>query len=278
MAQSFSFKLLTFFFFEGLSTDKGHGGVQTLATNGLKRLLRFVHSLIDRAQSVGAATQSATSGIPIHQPAGWPPPKVLLIWLFSFSTGWLGVRTESFFVPLSGQLKSSPCSFLPMSTIDWLAWSRKLVIGHRQGIPCSSSNKVYFYNLAGMQRMRSMIWTDPGAIALKEEKEDQIGLEGTPIAGKYTGTGDPLQIRESNSLLCHCADLFLNTVHIISTLMLHSSPSWRSILVFSRAYSLQTIQALLLGVLSVNLPKYSLSSKPYTMHSMKLLNEGRYSR
>jgi hypothetical protein len=106
------------FLFEGLSADEGYGGAQTLATNSLKWLSRFVHSLIDRAQSVGAATQSATSGIPIHQPAGWPPKKVLLIWLFSFTTGWLGIRTESFFVPLSGQLKSSPRSFLPMSTID----------------------------------------------------------------------------------------------------------------------------------------------------------------
>lgn len=54
----------------GGSTEYGqgsdeHGGARTLASSGLKWLLRFVNSLVDGAPSVGAAVKSAKTGIPI---------------------------------------------------------------------------------------------------------------------------------------------------------------------------------------------------------------------
>jgi hypothetical protein len=47
------------------SGDEGHGGARSLSESGLKWLLRFVYALVDGAPSVGAATRSATLGIPI---------------------------------------------------------------------------------------------------------------------------------------------------------------------------------------------------------------------
>ena len=42
--------------------DDGHGGARSLASSGLKWLLRFVSALVDDAPSVGGAMKSATSG------------------------------------------------------------------------------------------------------------------------------------------------------------------------------------------------------------------------
>jgi hypothetical protein len=47
-------------------SDDDHGGARSLATSGLKWLLRFVNALVDGASSVGAATKSATTGVPIR--------------------------------------------------------------------------------------------------------------------------------------------------------------------------------------------------------------------
>jgi hypothetical protein len=44
--------------------DEGHGGARTLASSGLKWLLRFVNALADGAPSVGGAAKSASSGVP----------------------------------------------------------------------------------------------------------------------------------------------------------------------------------------------------------------------
>jgi Putative zinc finger in N-recognin (UBR box) len=46
--------------------DDGHGGARSLASSGLKWLLRFVNALVDGAPSVGAATKSATTGVPLR--------------------------------------------------------------------------------------------------------------------------------------------------------------------------------------------------------------------
>lgn len=56
----------------GDGADDGHGGARALATSGLKWLLRFVNSLVDGAPSVGAATKSATSGVPLLPPSATP--------------------------------------------------------------------------------------------------------------------------------------------------------------------------------------------------------------
>jgi len=45
--------------------DEGHGGARSLASSGLKWLLRFVNALVDGATSVGAAAKSATTGVPV---------------------------------------------------------------------------------------------------------------------------------------------------------------------------------------------------------------------
>ncbi|KAL7473331.1 hypothetical protein ACHAXS_013787 [Conticribra weissflogii] len=47
------------------SANDDHGGARTLSADGLKWLLRFVNALIDGAESVDAARQSATTGIRI---------------------------------------------------------------------------------------------------------------------------------------------------------------------------------------------------------------------
>lgn len=44
----------------------GHGGARSLASSGLRWLLRFVNALVDGASSVGAAVKSATTGIPLR--------------------------------------------------------------------------------------------------------------------------------------------------------------------------------------------------------------------
>ena len=49
--------------------EDGHGGARSLASNGLKWILRFITALVDGAQSVGAAAKSATSGIRIRRAA-----------------------------------------------------------------------------------------------------------------------------------------------------------------------------------------------------------------
>ena len=46
--------------------DDGHGGARSLASSGLKWLLRFVSALVDGAPSVGAAVRSATTGKPVQ--------------------------------------------------------------------------------------------------------------------------------------------------------------------------------------------------------------------
>jgi Proteolysis_6 C-terminal len=55
--------------------DDGHGGARTLATSGLKWLLRFVSALVDGASSVGSATKSATSGVPVQGQSSSSPAK-----------------------------------------------------------------------------------------------------------------------------------------------------------------------------------------------------------
>lgn len=60
----------------GENADDGHGGARALATSGLKWLLRFVNALVEGASSVGAATKSATTGIPIHGSSGGPPSAI----------------------------------------------------------------------------------------------------------------------------------------------------------------------------------------------------------
>jgi hypothetical protein len=52
--------------------DDGHGGARTLSSNGLKWLLRFLNSLVDGAPSVKAATQSATTGVPVGSAQSTP--------------------------------------------------------------------------------------------------------------------------------------------------------------------------------------------------------------
>ena len=44
--------------------EQDHGGARTLASSGLKWLLRFVNALVDGAPSVSVAAKSASSGIP----------------------------------------------------------------------------------------------------------------------------------------------------------------------------------------------------------------------
>lgn len=48
--------------------DDGHGGARTLASSGLKWLLRFVKALVDGAPTVGAAVKSATTGVQFRPP------------------------------------------------------------------------------------------------------------------------------------------------------------------------------------------------------------------
>jgi hypothetical protein len=51
---------------DGGQRGDGHGGARSLASSGLKWILRFVNSLVDDAPSVGAAVKSATIGVPIR--------------------------------------------------------------------------------------------------------------------------------------------------------------------------------------------------------------------
>ena len=50
--------------------DEDHGGARYLVADGLKWLLRFVNSVIDGAQSISEACQSATEGTPIREKSG----------------------------------------------------------------------------------------------------------------------------------------------------------------------------------------------------------------
>lgn len=75
--------------------DEGHGGARILASSGLKWLLRFVNALVDGATSVGAASKSATTGVPIQssdRPTGEP--------------GW--TIDESVRLTIKGMLRSLP--------------------------------------------------------------------------------------------------------------------------------------------------------------------------
>ena len=54
----------------GQDVDDGHGGARSLASTGLKWLLRFVNALVDGAPSVGTAVKSATTGVPIRASLG----------------------------------------------------------------------------------------------------------------------------------------------------------------------------------------------------------------
>jgi hypothetical protein len=58
---------------DGVETDDGHGGARSLASSGLKWLLRFVSALVDGAPSVGAAVKSATTGMPVRAPQSAVP-------------------------------------------------------------------------------------------------------------------------------------------------------------------------------------------------------------
>jgi hypothetical protein len=47
------------------SANDDHGGSRTLSADGLKWLLRFVNALVDGAENIGMARESATSGVPV---------------------------------------------------------------------------------------------------------------------------------------------------------------------------------------------------------------------
>lgn len=53
--------------------EQDHGGARSLASSGLKWLLRFVNALVDGSPSVAAAVKSATSGVPFQQRASKSP-------------------------------------------------------------------------------------------------------------------------------------------------------------------------------------------------------------
>lgn len=53
--------------------ENDHGGARSLASSGLKWLLRFVNALVDGAPSVAAAVKSATSGTPYQQRSSKSP-------------------------------------------------------------------------------------------------------------------------------------------------------------------------------------------------------------
>lgn len=47
------------------SANDDHGGSRTLSADGLKWLLRFVNALVDGAENISIARESATSGVPV---------------------------------------------------------------------------------------------------------------------------------------------------------------------------------------------------------------------
>jgi hypothetical protein len=49
------------------SANDDHGGSRTLSADGLRWLLRFINALVDGAENISMAKQSATSGIPINR-------------------------------------------------------------------------------------------------------------------------------------------------------------------------------------------------------------------
>ena len=53
--------------------DDGHVEARSLASSGLKWLLRFVSALVVGAPSVGVATKSATSGISVQRSSSCTP-------------------------------------------------------------------------------------------------------------------------------------------------------------------------------------------------------------
>ena len=66
--------------------DAGHGGARTLSESGLKWLLRFVYALVDGAPSVGAATRSASLGVPIRPIGALSSPPTVEPWIISDTT------------------------------------------------------------------------------------------------------------------------------------------------------------------------------------------------
>lgn len=79
--------------------DDGHGGARSLASSGLKWLLRFVNALVDGAPSVGTAVKSATSGVPIRASLGASP---------SNNDGTIWTIDERVRTNISGMLKGLP--------------------------------------------------------------------------------------------------------------------------------------------------------------------------
>lgn len=66
---------------DGVDGDDGQGGARSLTSSGSKWLLRFVHALVQGAQSVGAAVNSATSGNRLDADrAGGRPESDALTW------------------------------------------------------------------------------------------------------------------------------------------------------------------------------------------------------
>ena len=56
------------------SAHDDHGGARALSADGLKWLLRFVSALVDGAENVSMACQSATSGVPVKPASHSPSP------------------------------------------------------------------------------------------------------------------------------------------------------------------------------------------------------------
>lgn len=80
--------------------DDGHGGARTLASSGLKWLLRFVNALVDGAPTVGAAVKSATTGVPVRAGFGTSPS--------SNNSGTFWTIDEDVQAKISGMLKNLP--------------------------------------------------------------------------------------------------------------------------------------------------------------------------
>lgn len=66
--------------------DEGHGGARALTESGLKWLLRFVYALVDGAPSVGAATRSASLGVPIRPVGALTSTPTVEPWIISDDT------------------------------------------------------------------------------------------------------------------------------------------------------------------------------------------------
>lgn len=154
--------------------DDGHGGARSLASSGLKWLLRFVNSLVDGAHSVSAAVKSATTGIPVHASnKSSPSPS-------DSGTFWtIDERVRS---TISGMLKN-------LAEL-WPVEREKSLVGTKANDKSKEARK------AAQQRV----------LAMMKQKQAAFAATISPSSGLGSKAGDTEDEEADLCIICRCDD------------------------------------------------------------------------